>query len=265
MNQYETLHIEDRGNGVATCLLNRPDKKNALNPQMIQELTHFFDDEGGPAKEFRIVVLRGSGGFFCAGADLNWMKESAGFSAEQNKDDAQRLFDVFATLNRTPCLTVACVEGGAFGGGIGLISCCDVVLAAEDCRFSLSEVRLGLSPATISPFVTEKIGHSNARRLMLTAVLFNAQHGREIGLLHEICPPPELQAKLDETVEAALQCGPVAVAQTKDLLRRMLSLSLPDARLQSSDLIAGLRTGSEGQEGLTAFMEKRKPNWVPKD
>ncbi len=260
MAEYKSLRIESTG-AVTTCLLNRPDRRNALNPQMIAELTEFFTSEL-PLKQPRIVVLRGAGGFFCAGADLNWMKESAAYSAEQNRQDALALFDVFAAINAAPCLTLACVEGGAYGGGIGLIACCDMALATADSRFSLSEVRLGLSPATISPFVSARIGTGHARHLMLSAMPFDADHGRLIGLLHEVCALPDVDGRLQALLGAALLCAPSAVQQTKQLLSALEAAQLPAWRERTADLIAALRTGPEGQEGLGAFLEKRQPDWA---
>src|SRR5690606_12328926 len=166
MQHYECISIEREGD-VATCLLNRPQRRNAINPGMISELRSFFGDEL-PASGIRAVVLRGSEGFFCAGADLHWMKQSVNFSQEQNHEDALALYDMFDAIDSAPCLTIAGVEGGAYGGGIGIIACCDVSIATHETGYSLSDLRLGLSPATISPFVTAKIGWSNARLMMLT-------------------------------------------------------------------------------------------------
>lgn len=263
MEAFQTLKI-DVNDGVASCVLNRPDRRNAINPEMIAELTRFFSVTV-PAERYRVVVLRGSQGFFCAGADLGWMKESAGYSAQRNQEDALALFDAFAAINAAPSLTICAVEGGAFGGGIGIISCCDIAIATQDSRYSLSEVRLGLSPATISPFVSARIGASHARHLMLSAVPFNAQHALRIGLLHELCSADEMDLRIDEQIGYILQCAPEAVRRTKQLLFQNASDDLAELRQRSSSLIAELRTGAEGQEGLTAFIEKRKPGWVPRD
>ena len=259
MQQYECISIE-RGQDVATCLLDRPDRRNAINPQMIAELTGFFRDEL-PGSGIRAVVLRGSNGFFCAGADLNWMKESASFSAEQNHADALALYDMFDALDSAPCLTIAAVEGGAFGGGIGMIACCDVAIGVHGTKYSLSELRLGLSPATISPFVTAKVGASYARMLMLSAIAFDDAKALECGLLQECCSAADLDHRVDSYVTAALQCSPAALAATKQLLRENANMG-SDIRVRTAKLIAHLRTSPEGQEGLASFLEKRKPAWV---
>ena len=245
---------------VTTVTLSRPDSHNALNVGLIEELTGCFeeisDDEG-----VRVVVLAGEGRSFCAGADIGYMHETASFSYEENLEDARRLATMFWTVDECPKPLIARVQGAAMGGGAGLVAAADVVVAEEEARFAFTEVRLGIAPATISPFVVRKIGASHARSLFVTGEGFGAERAREIGLVHIVAPQDQLDAAVDKKVGEILQGGPVAQATVKALLRRLETMEPMEAPGLTSRVISELRTGEEGQEGLAAFLEKRQPGW----
>jgi methylglutaconyl-CoA hydratase len=253
-------HLRRTDDGVTTVTLARPDSHNALNVGLIEELTTCFeeisDDEG-----VRVVVLAGEGRSFCAGADIGYMRDTATFSYEENLEDARRLATMFWTIDECPKPLVARVQGVAMGGGAGLIAAADVVVAEEEARFAFTEVRLGIAPATISPFVVRKIGASHARSLFVTGELFGAERALEIGLVHNVAPRDELDAAIEEKVGELLQGGPVAQATVKALLRRLETTEPMEAPGLTSRVISELRTGEEGQEGLAAFLEKREPDW----
>ena len=240
--------------------LTRPDSHNALNVALIEELTRCFeeisDDDG-----IRAVVLAGEGRSFCAGADIEYMRETANFSYEDNLEDARRMATMFWTIEECPKPLVAKVQGAAMGGGAGLVTVVDVAVAEADARFAFSEVRLGIAPATISPFVVRKIGTSHARSLFVTGERFGAERAREIGLVHEVVATGDLDVKVDEKVAEILQGAPVAQATIKALLRRLETTEPMEAPGLTSRVISELRTGEEGQEGLAAFLEKREPGW----
>ena len=245
---------------VATVTLARPDAHNALNVALIEELTSCFEeiaeDEG-----VRVVVLAGEGRSFCAGADIGYMRDTAGFTYEDNLDDARRLATMYWTIDECPKPLVARVHGAALGGGSGLVAVADVVVAERETRFAFTEVRLGIAPATIAPFVVRKIGASHARSLFLTGERFGAERAQEIGLVHNMAPQDGLDAVVEEKVGDLLQGGPVAQATVKALLRRLETTEPMEAPGLTSRVISELRTGEEGQEGLAAFLEKREPGW----
>ena len=249
-----------RSGPLATVTLNRPDSHNALNAALIEELARCFeeisDDEG-----VRVVVLTGEGRSFCAGADIGYMRETATFSYEKNLEDARRLAMMYWTIDECPKPVVARVQGAAMGGGAGLAAVADAVVADSETQFAFSEVRLGIAPATIAPFVVRKIGVSHARSLFLTGERFDAERAREIGLVHEIVTRDGLDAAVDEKVGELLQGGPVAQATLKGLLRRLETTEPMEAPGLTARVISELRTGEEGQEGLAAFIEKREPRW----
>src|SRR5918998_1207849 len=241
---YEHLRRTDEG-PVATVALARPDARNALNAALIAEVTRCFEelaeDEG-----VRVVVLAGEGPAFCAGADVGYMRDTAGFSYEENLEDARRLAEMFRAVDELPKPVVA----GA-----------DVAVAEEGTQFAFSEVRLGIAPATIAPFVVRKIGHSRARALFLTGERFGADLAREIGLVHEVVPEGELYAAVERVAAQLLQGGPAAQAAIKEALRQVEATEPMEALGIMTQLIAELRIGEEGQEGLGAFLEKREPFW----
>src|SRR5947209_8076906 len=246
---------------VATITMRRPEVHNAFNGQLIQDLQAVFT-ELVPDEKLHAVVLAGDGPSFSAGADVSMMKESATYSQEQNISDALRLADLFDTINGFPCPVVARVNGAAMGGGAGLISVCDIVVAAENARLAFSEVKLGIAPAVISPYVVRKIGETHARVLFVTGERFSATRAREIGLVHTVVPLEELDAAVEKTVRELLSSGPQAVRACKALALNVGKMDHDTARKYTAGLIATLRAGKEGQEGLRAFLEKRKPDWV---
>jgi methylglutaconyl-CoA hydratase len=245
---------------VATVVLSRPDSRNALNAALIEELTHCFeeisDDDG-----VRAVVLAGEGRSFCAGADIGYMRETAHFSYEENLEDARRLAMMYWTIDECPKPLVARVQGAAMGGGAGLVAMADVAVADVEARFAFSEVRLGIAPASISPFVVRKIGASHARSLFVTGERFDAELAREIGLVHKVVSGEGLDSAVEEKVGELLQGGSVAQATIKALLRRLETTEPMEAPGLTARVISELRTGEEGQEGLAAFLEKREPRW----
>ena len=256
---YEYLRIRT-DEAVTTVSLARPDSHSALNANLIGELTRVFDDLAGD-EGVRVVVLAGEGRSFCAGADVGYMRDTADLSYEQNLEDAGRLGAMFRAVDECPKPVVAKVRGAAMGGGAGLVAAADVAVADEGARFAFSEVRLGIAPATIAPFVVRKIGASHARSLFLTGERFGAARAREIGLVHESVPSDDLDTAVEEKVGQLLQGGPQAQAAVKALLRQLESVEPMDAPGLMSRLISELRSGEEGQEGLAAFLEKRGPRW----
>lgn len=252
--------VDDRG--VARLTMNRPELRNAFNEALIAEICEtigrFHSDPN-----VRAIVLTGAGKAFSAGADLNMMKRAAGYSAAENKDDARRLAHMLNTIYTSPKPTVARVNGPAMGGGLGLIAACDVAIGSEDAFFALSEVRLGLIPAVISPFVIDAIGARHARRYFVTGERFDATTAKEIGLLHVLKPASELDDALDETISNILACGPSAQDESKRLVRtvnqRVIDKNILD---ETAGLIARLRASKEGKKGISAFLEKRKPDWT---
>ena len=259
MTEYEHLKRTDEGS-VATVTLARPESHNALNATLVEALTRAFEDLADDER-VRAVVLEGEGRSFCAGADVGYMKETGGFSYEENLEDARRMAEMFWVLDECPKPVVAKVGGAAIGGGAGLVAVADVTVAAEGTRFAFSEVRLGIAPATIAPFVVRKVGASHARALFLTGERFGAQRAAEIGLVHAVVPEGELDAAVGEKVEGLLQGGPAAQAAVKGLLRRLQTTEPMEQPGLTSRVISELRTGEEGQEGLAAFLEKREPHW----
>ena len=262
MPDYENLRIEHEG-GIATVTLARPDARNAMNAELIGEIRHSMEelakDDGA-----RVVMLTGEGDYFCAGADIWYMRDTAEFSYEENQQDARELAAMFGAVEECPKPVVARVKGAAIGGGVGLVAAADVAVAEEGTVFAFSEVRLGISPATIAPFVVRKIGHSQARALFLTGERFDATKACEIGLVHEVANEGRLDEAVREKVEGLLAGGPEALAATKTLLRELRETAPGEAAEITARRIAELRTGEEGQEGLAAFLEKREPAWREK-
>jgi methylglutaconyl-CoA hydratase len=259
MREFEHLSVTNEG-AVANVSLNRPGSHNALNAALIGQLTRAFDDLAED-EGVRVVVLSGEGRSFCAGADIGYMRDTAGLSYEQNLKDARGLGAMFRAVDECPKPVVAKVRGAAMGGGAGLVAAADFVVAEEGARFAFSEVRLGIAPASIAPYVVRKTGASHARSLFLTGERFDATRAREIGLVHEMVPSDGLDAAVEGKVEQLLRGGPHAQASVKALLRQLEVLEPMDTPGLMARVISELRTGEEGQEGLAAFLEKREPRW----
>jgi len=252
--------IERIDGPIVTFTLNRENQHNAFTPEMVEALTDSFT-RAGNNNDFRVIILTGSGRTFCAGADLSAMKEASNFSFDENLKDAEAIFDLMYAIDSCPHPVVGRINGSAIGGGVGLVSCCDVAVAVDRARFGLSEVRLGLVPAVISPFVISRIGHSNARELFLTGERFDAQKAKEIGLLHHVTEETRLDEKVDEVIQELLKSAPEAVATAKRLIQFASGRSKEELRSYTTRLIAERRSSDEGQEGLSAYLEKREPWW----
>jgi methylglutaconyl-CoA hydratase len=256
-----TLNIDDRG--VAMITLNRSELHNAFNDEVIARLTRLFT-EAGQNKKVRAVVLASTGASFSAGAELGWMKRAATFTHEENLADAGKLAAMLDIIYRLPKPTIALVQGPAYGGGVGLVACCDIVIAVSTAFFSFSEVKLGLTPATISPYVMAAIGPRQAGRYFQTAERFDAVTAQRIGLVSELVgASDELNDACEHILKHILQAAPEAVASAKDLVRDLGDKAInPDLMIETAKRIAARRMSAEGQEGLSAFLEKRKPNWI---
>jgi methylglutaconyl-CoA hydratase len=249
-----------RDGPVETVTLNRPQVRNAFNEGVIAELTDWAES-AARAASFRVAVLAGAGSTFSAGADLAWMSRMVEASHDDNVLDAQRLAALFHALDTLPVPLIGRVQGAAFGGGCGLAAVCDIVAAASDAVFGFTEVKLGIIPAVIAPFALAKIGRSAARELFLTGARFPAARAREIGLVHTVVPEADLDTAVAGTVREVLAAGPEAVAAAKRLIRDVWPLDMPDARRVTTQAIARQRVSAEGQEGMRAFLEKRRAGW----
>ena len=246
---------------VLRITMNRPQVHNAFNAEMIRELTAAFATaEKNP--DIRVVGLTGAGESFCAGADLNWMKEIIRYSYEQNLRESRELAELLHQIYTLAKPTIARINGAVIGGGTGLFSACDIVIASDRARFGLSEVKIGLVPAAIGPYVIRRIGESRAREFFLTGERFDAQRALAIGLVNKVVALEELDAQVAEVVRRLLSSGPAAIAKCKELLHKVPAMTLEEAKGYTAEMIAGLRVSPEGQEGMAAFLEKRKPKWV---
>lgn len=257
---YQTI-IFSQQDEIARLSLNRPEVHNAFNSQMIAELDDAFEKVRGD-KSLRVVVLTGQGRSFCAGADINWMREIIHYSYEQNLEESLHLAELLHKIYIFPKATVAIVNGTAIGGGTGFLSACDIAVASEEAMFGLSEVKIGLVPAAICPYVIRRIGESKAREYFLTGKRISARKALEIGLLNEVVPPEKLQEKEKEVTELLLSSGPEAIAACKELITRAPGMNFEEAKTFTARMIANLRISEEGQEGMAAFLEKRKPKWT---
>lgn len=261
MADSELILVETDEHGVSRVNLNRADKHNAFDDVLITALTTTLNSLIERCNT-RVLILGSLGRSFSAGADLQWMKKTATYSKDENQADAENLAKMLTTLNDFPAPVIARVQGAAFGGGVGLVACCDIAVASTAALFSLSEVRLGLIPATISPFVIDAIGLRMARRYFLTAERFDAEAAKQLGLVHEVTSPADLDPHINNIVSQLLLCGPAAQQQAKSLIRDLQFASRDESlAVETSSRIAKVRTSSEGQEGINAFLEKRSPHW----
>ena len=259
MNKVIT-QIDSRG--VAQVTLNNPDKHNAFDDQMIIELTNAFNALAANAN-VRIMLLKSEGKSFSAGADLEWMKRMASYSYQQNLNDAHALAAMLKALHQMLIPTIARVQGAAFGGAIGLISCCDIALASSNASFALSEVKIGLVPSTISPYVIAAIGERHAKRYFMTAERFDTNTALQISLVHEAVEEQFLDDKVEQLITAILSNGPEAVVAAKQLVFAVSGKAIDSSLIEHTcEVIAGIRVSAQGQEGLSAFLDKRKPHWL---
>jgi methylglutaconyl-CoA hydratase len=249
-------------NGVTTLTLNRPEVNNAFDDKVIELLIMALDDCNAD-DEVKVVKLKGAGKHFSAGADLNWMRRMADLDYSANREDAGQLARLMSTLYNLSKPTIAEVHGASYGGAVGLVSCCDIAIAAERSSFCLSEVKIGLTPAVISPYVVKAIGERQARRYFISAEVIDAQKALDLELVHEVVPADELTQRVDDLITLMLKNGPKAMGISKALVQKVAHEKL-DENLNhyTRDLIAEVRVSEEGQEGLTAFLEKRKAGWI---
>lgn len=247
-------------NGVKEVTLNRPDLRNAFSPKMIAALSTIFKSLAIDSHT-RLVVLRGEGSVFCSGADLQWMQEMVNYSLEQNEKDSLVLYDLFQSIYDCPIPVLGVAQGAAFGGALGLLACCDVVVTGEKTQFCFSEVKLGLAPAVISSFILRKISQGQARPWMLSGRIFDASAAQRMGLVTEVVADEDLQEKVVEVVHDLLLIGPEAARATKKLLNEVIAAQFPDLREKTTQLIAERRVSAEGQEGLKSFLSKKSPAW----
>ena len=255
------LILQTDARGVASLILNRPEKHNAFDDKIIADLLQFLDNIEHD-DSIRVLVLRAAGKSFSAGADLDWMRRMADYDFEQNLADARQLARLMYRLNRLNKPVIALIQGASFGGGVGLIACCDIAIASADAIFSLSEVRLGLIPSVISPYLIAAIGSRAARRYFLSGERFDAARALQLGLVHEVVEPETLEASLGQCIDALLNSGPYAQAAAKELIEQVRGRAIDESLIEeTARRIAEVRACDEAREGLSAFLEKRKPDW----
>jgi methylglutaconyl-CoA hydratase len=254
------LEVIEKESGVKEVWLNRPDLHNAFNAELIEEVISLFES----FQNERLIILSGRGSSFCAGADLNWMKAMKDYTTEENFKDSKRLAKMFSAINECHVPVIGRINGHALGGGVGLVSVCDYVVAVEDALMGFTEVRLGLIPAVISPYCISKIGESNARAWMLSGERFNATHAKQMGLVHEtVKAVTDLDSKIDEVKKKFLAAGPIAAKEAKKLIRAVMK-NLKSSEDFTCNMITERRVSTEGQEGMRALLEKDKPAWMKK-
>lgn len=256
-----TSILTESGKGYARVILNRPDRRNAFDARMVEELCEVFTALGQD-QSVRAIVLTGSGSTFCAGADLRWMGMDRIASAPEARQDAERLLAMFRAIDECPCPVIGCIQGAVYGGGVGLIAACDIAVAAASATFAFSEVRLGLVPAVIAPFVLEKVGNSFVRRFCLTGEPFSASTAQDNDLIHDVVEPAALDAHVASLAEQMTHLAPQAVRDTKALFRRLRHLSQEECWKIGIEGNVRARLSPEAQEGIRAFRERRTPNWV---
>lgn len=259
MRRFTHILVDSR-NGIARVTLNKPDRRNAFDDRMAAELHEAFK-QLGKDPSVRVIILAGAGPVFCAGADLQWMSQAMPTDEAQAVQDAERIMGMYRAIDEAPCPVIAQVQGRAFGGGVGLVAVCDIAVAAEDTVFGLSEVKLGLIPAIIAPFLLRKIGESCVRRYALTGEPFPASVAKQINLVHNVAPAERLEEKTSELAEQILHLAPHAVHETKALLRQLATDPGVDHRAFCTQANARVRASEEAREGIRAFLEKRMPAW----
>jgi len=249
---------------VVRVVLDRPEIRNAFNDHMLSDLLEVFEQISKEAL-LRAVVLTGEGKAFCAGADLNWMRRVVGYTFQENYQDSLALAQMLGAINECPKPVVCAVNGAAIGGGTGLVGACDIAVASSDAVFAFTETKLGLTPAVISPYLLKKMGEGNLRRYFLTGERLSAEQAKQVGLIQEIAPPGELEERVDAIVSSIISGGPQALTVTKELIRGICDRGIVENGPYTAEVIARLRSSEEGQEGMNAFLEKRKPRWIMDD
>ena len=257
--KYETLELQ-REEDVVTICLNRPEVHNAMSEKLMKELTSCFKELSYDNK-VRIIIITGNGKSFCAGADLNWMKSMAKYSKEENIQDSRLLLDLFETIYSCPKPVLGRINGHAFGGGVGLVAVCDIAIATPGKKFAFSETKLGIIPSVISTFIVKRIGISNMRRLFITGERFTSEYAKEIGLIDYLVSEEELDREIKKYVELIYSSGPISIMEIKKLVDRCQKMDIEDYKKFTVEKIAELRISDEGQEGINAFLEKRKTKW----
>lgn len=260
MNQYQYIETKERL-GIAELVFNRPEKHNAFHAEMIAEITHAVK-EFSSHPDLRALLIHSEGKNFSAGADLNYMKSMAAFSQEENEADSMRLFDLFQAVYDCPVPVITAVQGACFGGANGIVAASDYTIVQTNGKFSFSEVRLGILPATISPFVIEKIGKPHAMDLFTSGRRFNAYEAKIIGLVNKVVDEQLFEHEITTYLEEVLKSAPQAVRNSKALVRSFSNFNPSEHRERTAKLIAAARVSEEGQEGINAFFEKRKPGWI---
>ena len=256
---YDTIELQRKKN-IVTIYLNRPDVHNAMNEKLMKELTTCFKNLSED-KEVRVIILSGKGKSFCAGADLNWMKSMAKYSKEENIKDSRILLDLYEAIYNCPKPVIARINGHAFGGGIGLFAVCDINISVPNLKFAFSEVKLGIIPAVISTYIVRRIGLSNMKQLFITGERFNSEYAIKIGLIDYVVPEEELDPFIQKYSEQIISSGPNAVKEVKKLVQSYEKMDINKYKENTVKKIADLRISEEGQEGINAFLEKRKTKW----
>jgi len=261
MQNFETIKLDFDGKGVARLTLNRPELHNAMNAKLIAEM-QIAVAEIELSSDTRVVVLSGTGQTFCAGGDLNWMKSNINKTRAQRVKETGELANMLAALNNLSKPLIGRIQGLAYGGGVGMVSVCDIAIGVNSATFGLTEVKLGLTPATISPYVVKRIGVANARRNFFNARVFNAEEAQRIGLLTEIVEANKLDEAIEKEIKMILKCAPGAIASTKKLIDYVDTHNTPDNRIYTAANLADAWETEEGSEGIDAFLNKRKANWL---
>ena len=257
--KYETIEIQ-KSKDIVTVCLNRPEVHNAMNEKLMKELTSCFKDLSSD-DSVRTIILTGNGKSFCAGADLNWMKSMAKYTKEENVKDSKLLLDLYEAIYNCPKPVIGRINGHAFGGGLGLFAVCDITIAVPDCKFAFSEVKLGIIPSVISTYIVRRIRLSTMRRLFITGERFNSEYAKEIGLIDYVVPQEEIDEKIEKYVELLQSSGPNAMKEVKNLVNACEKMDRDSYKKHTVNKISELRVSEEGQEGINAFLEKRKSKW----